>query len=370
MKKAWKWTLAAIGIPLLCLGLLAVDTWFRARSSLAAHEQRLANDISEHRSRNKSIPLPPVPAASKEELEALPCPYESFLSDEESLGGLERGHAGQWELRFSRAPAVWRLWPTPELTLDQALTAMAVTLHTYREGGFSAHEAKVRYEEGILRALLRAIADYRLKPGDLRRIQERVDELLAARVPLREFVNGQHLLDRAEVLRVIPTQSDPTALIREPPGWKDLYSWRILIAKSLNQLEEEFLALREPAADDPFSDLNSNSSYAALGLRAGLGDRGFPRRRWLTTSSLSSDLRSVHSSERHCLHHWQLARLAAALQRFVGEEAREPRELTELVPKYLPAIPVSPYGGKPFVFADGVLKALRGTPQWRIPRAR
>jgi hypothetical protein len=366
VKKAWKWVLAVVGIPLLCLGLIVLDTYTRAKSAIAAHQERLTKDIAELRARTQGIPAPVLRRTTLEEVEPLPCPGASFFAHDEALARLEEGHPGQNAVSYSRNRWIWQHGWSDEkgLRFDDSLLALAITLRTIREGGYGAHGTKNSYEQNALREILKSLSDTRPSLEALASLQARLDELLASRVPVDVFVRGQHLLDRATVLRVIPSQSDPTSMIAERPGWREMFSWHVLIAKAANQLDEDWREVQEPAAEDAFPEDNSNSSYGALGLRPG------PSRRRYAFSRLLTRDRDAFSSERYCLAHWQAARIAVALRRFQAHRHRDPSDLEELVPLYLPSVPRCPYGNLPYTYRNGILATKGLSREWRIQWSR
>lgn len=363
MKKAWKWLLGVVTVIVLSLAFVVGDAFRRAVNAIELQEDLLRKDVATLRQKARPVPLLPQPPLSFEELSKLPCPANEHLNPEPRL---EEGHRSttvsrwgifhHWIDSFSQREEDLLRHLNKWYALDQYLAALAVTLDTYRPGGFGAHEARHSFETAILNDLSLVLAGPNVRADERKTVLEKLDQLLAARAPVDEFIAGEFLLDRAEVLKVIPTQGDPTVMMNRGPEWREGYSWRILVAKSLNQLSDDYDGIREP---DPYEIPRPATGFGMLQAADS---------RILTRSRLKSDARSVILSDRRALTYWHAARLVAALLLFREEKGREPKDLAELAPAYLPKIPVCPYGGMPYLWSEGQLIAPQADLSFRLTR--
>jgi len=344
MKKAWKIAALLVGVPAILTGWLALDSYSRAVSAIAAHDSRLRSEIAALRARQVPSPLLQGRDLSPKSLADVPCPMTALQKLSEHA--LETGHTIHeriyWRYvllhdssdnqRFDSLP--------DRIPLEPLITALVVTDAAFPEGGFNVHSARGSLEYQIFTRLAHSLTNRSLDAALLQRISTELDQLMRRRPPLPEILFGEHLLDQVQTLSVLHTRSDPLGWIRRPPGWKEFFSWRILIAKSLNQLEDEYQNLCKLPP----------SSFPAR------GDSHRPAEHALTNSKLEREAFILVESEKDDLCYWQLARTATALARFRIANSRDCSDLSELVPEYLSERPVNPVDNKPFQYKDGHLK--------------
>jgi hypothetical protein len=324
VRKAWKWLLAAVGIPLLCFGLLGIDSYFRAVTAIAAHDARLAKDIAAQRARHGAAV---------------------------NTGGVfEGGHSATFAswAGLTRAPV--------DLPGDMGrFLGDIVGVHNfYRETGYAG--ATEHQEDGAL-GRIQALLYEGLPAAELRAFSEKFDQIRSTRPSLADYITDEYLLDRAEVLNVLHRKEDRYCMIRRSPGWREFFSWRIMIAKALNELDDLYVQMR-PIGSLPYPEA----------IKA-----GFPT----TLDELEPDFRSrtylrgsAHRMAQGAAYKacsWDFTRVALALCRFQAEKGRDPQDLKDLVPEYLPRMPVCPYGGAPYEFQKGQLRDVASTATWSLP---
>jgi hypothetical protein len=195
----------------------------------------------------------------------------------------------------------------PSPRIDQVLTALSVTHQVAQECGYDSRSLLFGFEIFAVRGL-----EYILKAGlpapELRRLAEQLDRTLEARPSFADAFDAEHLMDRAEVLRVLHLKENASGFVRRKPGWKEFFSWRILLVKCLKELDEEYSSKLEAESRDR-----------------------------LTTSALLGELEVRERDDREVLCWWALARTATAIALFRAERG-EPDRLEDLVPSYLPRV--------------------------------
>ncbi len=225
MKKAGKVALVTIGVPVLLSGLMILDAHLRAASVITDHENRLATDIAAYRLRR-----PPSPLILPEDLM------------ERIRFTFEEGHSGQKRVWEAIAPGIqFSMEPADELPLS-----IARCQEILQENGLVHGQRRFGFEVFFLEHLRATLGKGLDGAPRLRRVAELLDQLQARRISAADLRAGEHILDRAEVLNAFKN-GDPSL---GKPGWRELYSRRILAAKRLNQLVEDHL--RSPEVPPEF----------------------------------------------------------------------------------------------------------------------
>jgi hypothetical protein len=327
VKKAYKYTLAAVGIPLLCFGGLALDSYYRAVSAIAAHDARLAKDIAAMRTRHSPQPM--------------------------NVHPFEDGHSRRNSDDVRRFGVLDRRRPSSP---DEALNLLESAQARLREGGYEAFYERKGLEVWMLTHFLDLLRERPLPAGELRDLSRSLDRIHSNRPTVSDIITGEHLLDRAEILNVLHLKRDPSGMIRRPPGWREFFSWRILIAKTLLQLDDHYREIL-PLASVPRQDREKAVSQWS----AWSEDEGVTSRTYLRT-----DADRMLRHERTAAAEWHFTHLVMALLLFQSERGRDPQELQELVPDYLPCQPVSLFDGAPVVFEKGVLHDVGLDSRWRL----
>lgn len=340
MKKAWKWLLAAVGVPAACFGLLAADSYYRAIAAIAAHDARLAADIATLRSKQKPSPVP------------LPPPKE-----EDASATFEQGHPSHYEYwnraRFERRSRDLVVGNT----MDHLILSLALNQEVYREGGYQAFVARSDFENDALKNLQGFL--HRRQP-DLRRLATVLDQLAARRISAADVATGEYLLDRAQVLSVLHKKEDPYCMLRQKPGWREFFSWRILIAKALNQLEDRYrsvLLLQSIQGPEHAARMRGDDRLYFVDEDPGS----------LTRSVLMGNPHGLYSRELRNRAQWTLTRVACAMMVHYREQGRFPEKLVDLVPGVLSEVPRSPYDGAELRFIGGHLSDSAAGWGWSLP---
>lgn len=320
MSRAWKWVLGLVGISAASVGILAFDTYQRALRAIEAEEARLRDDIAAYRAR--------WPAARSPGL------------------ALEAGHA---DTRFPDPLRRSRGW--------LALRILEGAERDSFECGYARYEWRRVQDTATLSELRDALTDPELRRADLQRVSLTLQQILARRTTVADLIEAESLRDRAELLKNLRNGSGDEFLT-SAPGWKELFSWRILVVKALRQLEERKKELTTLKSD---SLADWESSARDFGLRI----RHEPA---YTRSTLCSYAAGQLQAERQSLLHWKFSQVATRIALFSAENHRVPADLEELGLE----IPDSPYDGEPFEYRDGVLRTARRSvgPQleWTSPR--
>ncbi|MBI3856108.1 MAG: hypothetical protein HY293_10510 [Planctomycetes bacterium] len=318
MKRAWKVVLAVVGIPALCFGLLAADSYYRAQAAIATQDELLARDIAALRTRNPS--------------------------PRKGISTLEEGHSAPTTdgIRANLISLVLRV-PNSD-SGEGLLSYLAGADDQLREGGYRNEYYRHYSETRTLERLRKILESKPLEAKELRRFRDLLDRIEASRPSLADIVTGEYLLDRAEVLNVLHQKRDPYCMITRPPGWREFFSWRIMIAKALVELDDVHRQVLDLAKEE----------------------RRMTNESLRTRTSLQSSVGGVFDRERTGRAAWAFTRLALALSLFQAEQGRDPTELKELVPEYLAELPHSPLDGDSYLFRTGVLHDVRAGLAWSL----
>lgn len=306
MKKL-KGILAALGVPALAIGVLWIDSYFRAVAAIRAEDERLANDIAAFRARQK----PGLPIDLAIDVTSLPAPTTLFRNRQRPR--IEDGHSGHSDFRDGAwGPLFWLQEPdTPRVRGQDILIVISMAHQLLWECGYRSAMILHYYERSALRELPVALSQMST-PDELRRFAADLDRCLASRQTLADSMDAERLMDRAEVLRVLHLRDNSSGFIVRPPGWREFFSWRIHLVQALKEV-----------------------------------DRDEPGR---TTSAVASGLPGAQESDREALSYWTAGRTAVAIVLFRAEHGRDPDRLTEL-----PRDPALEPGGDRLTFKDGVL---------------
>jgi hypothetical protein len=216
MKRRRKIALILAAVPTVAVAGLWVDTYSRAVAAIRAEEARLAKDIAAARLRRS----PENPAF----------PFEEGHSRQLSAPGRR--------LAFALAGG------SVKSSFAQALADLARLQDRLGEGGYACEYYRSYAETNALYRIRLAARDEEPEPA----VAEALDRLDQRRPTLAEIVAGEHLLDRAEVLRVLRRTEDPFSMILRPPGWRELFSWRIHVARILRELDDHHREMQDLVA--------------------------------------------------------------------------------------------------------------------------
>jgi hypothetical protein len=362
MKRVLKWSLVFVGVPSLAGGFLCLDSNRRAENVLDLEGARLKTEIAALRARRRTTSLLGGRELSEKDLDRLPCPR---FDREATQTGYELGHTGQDSLSSFRRSEIRRVSRLPSGGPRSArglIATLAATERCFPEGGFEAYYARRFFD---LKAL-EDVGEFLRQPGvdipELRQILAALDQILAARPRLEDVLEGEHLLDRAEVLGVIRSHRDGHGMMLVSPGVTNLLSWKVLGVKVLYQLEDLYRELLRSKSE-------SISEWQKKAQERGLA---VAREGVYTRSNLCTYAAALLESERQILCRWSFARLAVGIALYQAQHAREPDDLRDLVPEFFPELPMNPYNGQPFEYRSGALRTKGSTsgPQIEWPLRR
>lgn len=319
VKKRWKWVLAAVALPAACIGLLWVDSYTRAVAAIRAEDQRLTQDLAAFRARLK----PGLPIDPAVEVTGLPCPLNLYRNPKRPR--LEDGHSGHRDFYDSVFAGLFWLQERdePPATADQILTTISIAHLLLGECGYDSSTMLHGYEQSALRAVPQALRRMSTK-DELQRFAEALDLRLASRPTFADAMVAEHLMDRAEVLPVLHLRENPSGFIARPPGWRELFSWRIHLVKALTELDLELQ--RAKSGSGP--------------------ETPHPR----TTSAVAVEHLVRHASDEETRIFWTAARTAVEIAIFRAEHGRDPARLDEL-----PRPPSGRPGGDRLSYSAGIL---------------
>lgn len=341
-----KRTLLATGALVAGLSLIGgaviLDLLRRARATIESHEARLRVDVETLRQR---YPAPEILGELDPSLSALK-DYRCPLAQWEGPGGpylrYEQGHSGEIRaLKDALRSGIG--YPSRRIYVDEPFTAIAMTQHVFREGGYaSACRRYVDTQESLRSHLPEALSHPDLEIEEVRWLARALDQLISARPAKEDVIAAEFALDRAEILKVLRNRPDARRLFSQPPGWRELFSWNVLVAKTLCRLDEHY---REALVycSVPTSRWQSiREAYFARAPEPGL-----------TWSVLRSGAFEALYLEQEGLDHWRRLRILTSITLFTLEQGCEPETLSDLVPAYLEAIPASPWGERPYQYKEG-----------------
>lgn len=365
MRKSWRWVLGLLASIILLFTLFVWDAIRRAETAIDAHERQIALDIAALRAAHARVPfvagkLPEQPYFRQGSPKRL-----TQLQDQVSTGVFYDYEAAEmWDDsiyfhitfrgRLQRIPPP----PSPMQTLQQ----LAFPNDWLRGGGIDRMAGRVSFEEQGIQDWKRILEDHRLPAEELRKCAELMDRLPQVRPPIREALEGERIMDKIRVIRVLRTRSDQNGILTRKPDWRSMFLWRIFIAKTLTSIDRMY---REFASVDllPFHD----QAAAALRIHDALSEsaRLPPVRYW------NKPVPSLYRGWAEFLKDWSLMRLATAIAWFEVEHQRFPETLEELTPKHIDRIPLNPVTGRPFFNSKGTLAVgvePGETAVWRISR--
>jgi hypothetical protein len=172
----------------------------------------------------------------------------------------------------------------------------------------------------------------------------RLDRLVAVRPRWLDAMSWEDVYLRKNLLDY-PSWEKAFPLAAEPPrpGWRQLYSDRMLRAQTLNTFSDWLRLVRRCEGS------SAPEEVQLLAQATGFAESsGSP----LARAILPAMTRAA-GMDRATLLEYRLCRLAVALAWFEAERGRWPGSLDELVPRHLPSVPECPLTGTPFRIAPG-----------------
>ena len=218
MKKSRKLALLFLGIPTLAVAVLWIDATLRAAAAVRAEDARLEKDIAAWRSRR---PAPRSQLKSRARLEEFRS--GDMVAECMVLMGSRGSRTG---------------------TADELIATIDASLAGFEECGLEFIDNSYFFHNNALE-MLRERFIRGASSKDLRTLASALDRQIESRIPIREILEAQLLIERAEVLRVLRRKADPTKFITRPPGWRDFFSWNITAVKAVAQLDDRYRRLQE-----------------------------------------------------------------------------------------------------------------------------
>jgi hypothetical protein len=200
---------------------------------------------------------------------------------------------------------------------------------------------RTAWERWVQRNWEAMLASRCLEASELEECAVVLDKLEAARPTLLAEIEAERCLRIQQVLRIYHTGHNPDHLVVENLDWRSLHSRRILFARILNEVSRRFVA--ESAAqvlpearqiEIGQKEFNGNHDDALLGP-------GFRHIVW-----------SLYWYEAKSAMRRRLLRYALAIEWFEAERGIPPRDLTDLLPRYMRSLQPCPVSGMPFHYAD------------------
>jgi len=409
-RKAWKLVLGLLGGMAIILGLLVGDAHRRASAVLDRTRAELEKEVAAFRSRDhsrKSIflettdgnawdhyapalkvigDLPNDIADLVPEIQGVNDALEEPSPDDHALHTLFREHAST--LAAFEKGARCRIADAPRFAfradaeipyLSEPIRAArflaGAVRHLHRMGadreavplvlggmafgqdygrsGLLLHTLVASVVDGILVSSLRdVLEDYSLPAADFSALAAGLDRLEASRPDALDCWEGEVLYMRSSLLegpwasffRTFSIGLQPTTKPQRP-SWRFLFSERITRAHALNHVPELFAGLpdlrplppwqRPASAPDPVPEvLRLKNPLLAVLTPA-------------VRRPLENDARSQLGRT--------LLRVAVSIAWFEAEKGRSPDRLEDLVPGYLPRVPVCPVTGLPLRYKGGKL---------------
>jgi hypothetical protein len=338
MKRILRWVLGVAAVLVAAPALLLWDSIRRAEASIAGEEVRVASETARLRAASKVATLP-RPA----DLTADQC-----VNYEDSFGRREEKLTATWWLEDFRRPQ----------SMEQLVILLTKAELFGAEGGIPSWRMRQNQESRLVEQWLFHLSGERPGAAPLRKNFAALIVLESKRRDLMDFVRGESLTIRRELLRVLRSKSDPFGVFERPPCWRDFYSWRVLVARSMILAAEDLEFLE--ANGIPAPGMNKVLAHFHR------GDRHFE-------GLFRTDPGMFQQGEEALGIEWKLAVGATAVALFQAEKGRWPESALELVPEYLPSLPLHPEDARPLDvrdihvgFWDGSGRARRIWPvRWR-----
>ncbi len=348
MTRRRRWVLGTLGALALGAGLLAWDTDRRLRRALEGHERRVAAELAALRARHASKPS----LYGREGWERLTRTLDALRPGDPAVALNDAGLFHPYEtdrrrgLRYrpDAAPPPESRRPKGPATYAGLCDSLGLVYEVKRGGGLEG----IYMWQDEERRFVGQWHEIAAKEGNpsaaaLRVLHARLDDLERARPPLTEALAAEPAMDRAFLLALCRDGIDLRESLKQPPGWRDFFSWRVVLIRALNRLEDHGreLAVLEviPLRDRPATALSV--LRRSIEKEDGLG------------GALLEKATRVLEDEVEFQAEWALLRTSMAVARFRAERGRLPRSLEEVVPDYAPRLPVCVLTGRPLRFSAG-----------------
>jgi hypothetical protein len=195
------------------------------------------------------------------------------------------------------------------------------------------------------------LESWNASPAELQRFAGQLEALDRTRETLRETWLNDDLLERSRIV-IEDEFSDPLHNHSMKPGWRCLFSVRIMRAQALNVCTSVYRRMAEAA------DLDPRARYLDS-QRIDREMRGHPNPvvqaylGFVTNGSRIYTVPGQQEDEVKVLTQRSLLRIAIGLAWYEAENGKPAGTLEALLPKYLPKIPTCVFSGQPFHYAPG-----------------
>jgi hypothetical protein len=257
-------------------------------------------------------------------------------------------------------------------SLECFLACMAMS-QDILAAGYEMNEDFRRSEDRISELLKAIFGACDFKPEDLELFALGLDRLDAHRSTVTDFLAVQEFRERRSVLYAIagrPNRFDGFNFNSRqgslfPRSWQTLYLQRLAQVRTLNAVRDFYA---------PLSTIDQIPSWQRGDLIENTG-RSWTFKAAVTCPKSYKILGVGHYQSAVDLQRLMI-RVATALARYRTATGALPKSLSDLVPRYLAAVPVSPVTGEPLLYADGVLIAREpagwnlseGGAEWALKR--
>lgn len=253
-------------------------------------------------------------------------------------------------------PFIFGGCPRPNSLRDLELETIAAQDLT-QGGSLAVGFIRTAWELRVLLAWQTLLATTPMSASQLEEGADLLDRLEAARPPLRDQVEGERCLRVRAVLEFYRRGKGPRDFVKGKPDWRTLFSKRMFIARVLNGIARTF-------AEETAAESLTGAEWIEIAQHRWEAD---PAKDPLHFACGRMAWTLFWYEARLTLGR-QLRRTALAIAWFEAEQGAPPKELAELVPRYLPALKDCPVTGKPFHYGAGRLWSEYDWPasQWEI----
>ena len=242
--------------------------------------------------------------------------------------------------------------------------ALAGLIQDYRIG-LDLGAQEVTYEVWAFMEWNTVLASHSLSAKECEELCGLLDRLEGLRVSMIDRIRAECFLRREDAVDYA-NGSDDLSPWPDDPGWKHLWSRRLLACDAVGQINSDEAALaricglplheRETAMD------RFETSLPKKRLSLQKKSHGF-----------QAPCDASHFRDDTCLREFhQTARLSTALAWYESERGKPPATLQDLVPRYVSTVSPRPTTGTPPVYKDGVLRSIgwtfEGEADWTVRR--
>lgn len=231
----------------------------------------------------------------------------------------------------------------PGLALDSLALGIAVGDDTGRSGVLVNFLVQLVCEGIEIAAAREQLAEHSFEPRELEAFASKLDRLWEARPTVFDAMLAENSLVRRSLVDLGKGEMGARYTGSHHHSWRYLFSERLEVAAALAELESHYREMgmlsRVP------SHLRENSALPIQ--HDGISSKN------AFVADLFPAMARVFRRDNVTQMEWTLMRVAVALAWFEGEHGAMPGRLDELVPRYLPRVPLCPLTGKPLGYRDG-----------------